>query len=183
MAKKPTRRSKEKYPALIPHLNLRTRFEQIDYDYIDQLTDAEKDWLNRFTEEYTNASFKNKKDRIHNPNKKITTIDKNGKEVKTTYEKDSYNRNNQRNADILTRAKASGKIYGLEVIRFAAEQLSPEELIIQRETLKEILESEETIKRAETDKNFKKIIEEFKEKLEDLDQLFHEMKSSYNSGD
>lgn len=159
MAKKLTRRSKEKYPALVPHLNLKTRFENIDYDYVDKLTDAEKDWLNRFTEEYVNASFKHK-NRVHKKKKD---------------ELDSYKRNNDRNKDVLTRAKASGKIYGLEVIRFAGEQLSPEELMIQRETLKEILNSEETLKRAETDKDIKKLVEELREKLEDLDLLFQEM--------
>lgn len=165
MGKKPTRRSKEKYPALIPYLNLRTRFEEIDYDYVDQLTDAEKEWLNQFTEEYTNASFKHK-NRIHRKKKD---------------ELDAYKRNNDRNADILTRAKASGKIYGLEVIKFSGEQLSPEELIIQRETLKEALESPEAIELAK-DPKFKKILDDAREKLEDLDLLFDEMHGRNNSG-
>lgn len=166
MAKKPTRRSKEKYPALIPHLNLRTRFEEIDYDYVDQLSESEKDFLNRFTEEYTNASFKHK-NKVHKKKKD---------------ELESYKRNNDRNKDVLTRAKASGKIYGLEVIRFAGEQLSPEELIIQRETLKEVLESPKAVEMAAKDPKFKKILDDAKEKLEDLDQLFNEMHRSDDSG-
>lgn len=166
MGKKPTRRSKEKYPALIPHLNLRTRFEEIDYDYVNQLSDEEKEWLNRFTEEYTNASFKHK-NRIHKKKKD---------------ELGAYKRNNDRNNDVLTRAKASGKIHGLEVIKFSGEQLSPEELIIQREELKEVLESPKAVEMAAKDPKFKKILDDAKEKLEDLDQLFTEMHSSKNSG-
>jgi hypothetical protein len=164
MGKKTTRRSKEKYPALVPHLNLRTRFEEIDYDYVDKLTDEEKEWLNRFTAEYTNADFRHK-NKIHKKKKD---------------ELQAYKRNNDRNADILTRAKASGKIYGLEVIRFAGEQLSPEEIMIQRETLKEALESPKGIELAK-DPKFKKILDDAKERLEDFELLLHEMKSSDDS--
>ncbi len=164
MSKKPSRRSKEKYPALIPHLNLRTRFEEIDYDYINQLSDEDKEWLNRFTEEYTNASFKHK-NRVH-------------KKKKDKLE--AYKRNNDRNKDILTRAKASGKIYGLEVIKFSGEQLSPEELIIQRETLKEVLESPRATELAK-DPKFKKILDDAKEKLEDIELLLKEVHRGNNS--
>ena len=104
------KRKSEKYPALKPQLNLRTRFEIIDYDYLDQLSNKEKEWLNKFSEEYINASFKDKKDRIHNPNKKIIKeIKPDGTEIKITYEKDSYDRNNARNRDVLTRSKAQGE--------------------------------------------------------------------------
>jgi hypothetical protein len=167
MGKKPSRRSKEKYPALIPHLNLRTRFEEIDYDYVDQLSDSEKDFLNRFTEEYTNASFRHK-NRVHKKKKD---------------ELEAYTRNNQRNADILTRAKASGKIYGLEVIKFSSDQLSPEEIMIQREDLKEFINRGDILAMAEIDKNVKRLVDELREKLEDLEQLFYEMHSCNNSSD
>ncbi len=102
--KKITRRSQEKYPALIPHLNLKTRFELIDYDYVDELSEEEKEWLNKFTEEYVNANLdsKNLKKNLHKSKK---------------LKKDCYDRNNSRNRDILTRAKAQGKdidFHGLE---------------------------------------------------------------------
>lgn len=104
MAKKQSsgKRRKEKYPALKPQLNLKTRYELIDYDYVDQLTDKEKDWLNKFTEEYTNANFNHKGPKI---------------QKKKKHEKESYDRNNSRNRCILTRVKAQNKdvdLYSLE---------------------------------------------------------------------
>jgi hypothetical protein len=90
-----SKRAKEKYPALKPELNLKTRYELIDYDYIGRLTEEEKQWLNKFTEEYVNASLdsENVENNFHNT-----------QELK----RDCYRRNNARNRDILTRAKASG---------------------------------------------------------------------------
>lgn len=104
MKKKQTRRSKEKYPALKPHLNLKTRYDLIDFDYIDQLSEDEKEWLNKFSEEYINANIDNK-----NPKRNLHKSKK--------LKKDCYDRNNSRNRDILTRAKAQGKdidFHGLE---------------------------------------------------------------------
>ena len=89
------KRSRTKYPALKPELNLKTRYELIDYDYVDKLSEEEKAWLNKFTEEYVNASL-NTEDLDKNLH--------NTEELK----KDCYRRNNARNRDILTKAKASG---------------------------------------------------------------------------
>lgn len=51
------RRNQEKYPALRPELNLKTRQELIDYDYLDKLSPKELQWLNDFTEETVNTKF------------------------------------------------------------------------------------------------------------------------------
>lgn len=56
--KKQNRRSQSKYPALDPKLNLKTRADLLDYDYIDQLSEKDKQWLNDFSNEYVNADFK-----------------------------------------------------------------------------------------------------------------------------
>lgn len=106
-SKKPVkrnRRTEDTYPALKPKLNLKTRTELIDYDYLDKLSPDEKKWLNKFTEEYTNANldYKNLSNNLHNT-----------KELK----KDCTDRNNSRNRDILTRAKASGNAYYLEDLK------------------------------------------------------------------
>jgi hypothetical protein len=78
-AKKRTRRSGSKYPALDPQLNLKTRFEQLDTDYLNKLPknwtdpktgktwtdDQLKQYLNDFTNEFIHADFTTNKKRIH----------------------------------------------------------------------------------------------------------------------
>lgn len=93
--KKTNRRSKIQYASLKPEYNLKTRRDLIDYDYLDKLSPKEKEWLAKFTEEYTNASFKKGKKHLHK--------NKDGK-------KDCYDRNNARNRDIYTREKAQGSL-------------------------------------------------------------------------
>lgn len=105
------KRAKTKYPALKPELNLKTRYELIDYDYIDKLSETDKEWLNKFTEEYVNANL----DR-HDLSKNFH----NNIELK----KDCDRRNNARNRDILTRAKASGN------------HVSTDEILLNKKSLK-----------------------------------------------
>lgn len=80
MPKKISRRSKSKYPALDPQLNLKTRFESLDFDYLDQLPETwidpktgkkynPKDWLNNFTNEFVHADFRSNKKRVHKKKK------------------------------------------------------------------------------------------------------------------
>jgi hypothetical protein len=90
------KRARTKHPALRPELNLKTRYELIDYDYVWKLSEEEKEWLNKFTEEYVNA---------HLDRKELTNNLHNTKELK----QDCDRRNNARNADILTKCKAAGK--------------------------------------------------------------------------
>lgn len=86
-----------------PELNLRSRTELLDYDYLDKLSDKEKKFLNKFTEEYVNASLDVKK-KWRNLHKTKESI------------RDCFNRNNARNRDILTQQKAMGKHTYLEDI-------------------------------------------------------------------
>lgn len=76
------RRDKTKNAALIKKFTPRVRQEYLDYDYLDQLNDEDKAWLNKFTEEYLNASF-----------------EKDGTDIQPyeKYGKDSNDRNNARN--------------------------------------------------------------------------------------
>jgi len=115
---KKNRRSETKHPALKPELNLKSRYELIDYDYIKKLSEEEKDWLNKFTEEYVNASI-NTEDLSKNLH--------NTEELK----KDCYKRNNARNRDILTKAKISGN------------HVSIDEMFVKKKSLK--VDAEETL--------------------------------------
>lgn len=106
--KKQTKRSREKYPALKPEVNLKTRYELIDYDYLNKLNDNEKAWLNKFTEEYTNASLDTK-----NPRKNLHKTKK--------LRKDCYDRNNARNRCILTKANATGMVESYDNVKIEIE--------------------------------------------------------------
>lgn len=99
---KKSKRSRERWPALKPELNLKTRFELFDQDYVNKLTPAEKDWLNSFNEEWNNANFKHKGDNL---------------QTKDEHRKESYGRNNARNRCIWTRAKASGMSSSIEDLK------------------------------------------------------------------
>lgn len=85
------KRSKTKHPALKKNKNTKVRQELIDYDYLDKLSPEEKDWLNKFTEEYVCGSF------IKNNN---GTYSKKKNLHKTKEQRnDSWTRNNKRNND------------------------------------------------------------------------------------
>lgn len=80
------------------------RQELIDYDYVDQLSEADKTWLNKFTEEYinTNLDRNSLKNNLHNTKK---------------LKKDCDDRSNARRRCILTRTKATGEILYLEDLK------------------------------------------------------------------
>lgn len=102
--KKKTKRNSYKYPNLHPEVNLKSRFDLIDYDYIDKLSEKEKRWLNKFTKEYVNAdlNYKDLSKNLHNTQK---------------LKKDCTDRNNARNRDILTREKAAGLMEDFENVK------------------------------------------------------------------
>lgn len=93
-----SRRSAERYPALRRDLNLRTRADLIDYDYLHKLSPQELDWLDRFTAEYVGADFRHEK-KLHKTQKA---------------RRDCYHRNNARNRCIFTTAKASGRLSSMD---------------------------------------------------------------------
>lgn len=108
--KKPrNKREATRYPALDPALNLRSRFELFDQDYINKLSEKEKLWLNNFNEEYINANFKHPGKRIHRLDTVIKKVKTTGKNRKVDLAKqEAEHANNARNRCILTKAKASG---------------------------------------------------------------------------
>jgi hypothetical protein len=98
---KKNKRELSKYPALDPKVNLKSRIDLLDYDYLNKLNEKELEWLNKFTEEYTHASLNTK-----NPKKNLHKTKK--------MRIDCYNRNNSRNRDVLTKGKMSNKLDGIE---------------------------------------------------------------------
>ncbi len=117
--KKQSKRDRIKYPALDPNYNLKTRIELIDdlYDYSKDLSEADKDYLNRFSEEYNNANFTHEGKRVHP--KRIKQVEYKTKKNKRKrrdrktvdkFKKESEDRNNARNRCLYTKNKAFGAI-------------------------------------------------------------------------
>lgn len=107
--KKGTRRSKQKYPALNTKFMLKSRADLIDYDYLDKLNDEEKEFLNKFTEEYVSASFKPGRKNLHRTKK---------------MKKLCYDANNARNRDVTTKLKAYNKLMFLEDVARSEDELN-----------------------------------------------------------
>jgi len=103
MSKKPkkvNRRNTVKFPGLEPKYNLKSRQEEIEdiASYAHKLGPKEKAWLNSYVEEEINANFQH-------GGKKINKTKKAQREI--------YNKNNARNRDVFTRAKAQNKLDSL----------------------------------------------------------------------
>jgi hypothetical protein len=90
--KQKTPRHKEKYPALNPKRAVKTRQEQLEVPYLDQLNDKEKKFLNAFLEETVITNFQHKGKKIYKDRKPF------------------YDANNARNRCMYTAAKASGAL-------------------------------------------------------------------------
>lgn len=93
--KKNPKRYKAKYPGLTKRFNSRTKHEYIDFDYVDKLTEDEKEWLNNFNEEYLGGNFQHSGKQLHKTK---------------AAKRDCYNRNNARNRCAYSIAKARGKV-------------------------------------------------------------------------
>lgn len=94
-SKKKTNRSKQKYPSLTRKYNSRVRQEYLDYDYIDQLSDEEKQFLEDFNKEYYEARVGKQKDAG-----KKNRFTKGKKAVK-----EAQSNNNKRNSDLYGKIK------------------------------------------------------------------------------
>lgn len=140
--KAPTRRNTAKYPALQPKLNLKTRTDLVDYDYIDKLSAKDKRWLNNFTEEYVHANMRHRGEKLH---------------VTPEQKKNCYDMNNSRNRDILTRSKACGKAVGFDdVTEKDSLHNNPEQRFvdnIDKEREDGFLEKEESQKKNQDESN------------------------------
>lgn len=83
-------------------MNLKSRVDDIIdvASYADQLSPSELEWMNKFMEEYNNASFSkmNRKNLMKTKQEKL----------------DSYNRNNARNRDVYNRLKMNNDLVFIE---------------------------------------------------------------------
>jgi hypothetical protein len=95
--KKRTRYNKQKYASFNTKYQVGVRRELLgDIDYVDKLSEEEKDWLNRFLQETVVTNFNHGGENI------ITDPDEKRK---------LYSENNKRNKDVYALAKAKGALY------------------------------------------------------------------------
>lgn len=115
--RKKTRRESIKNPDLDKKYNLKTRQDLLDYDYLDKLDKKTLAWLNKFNKEYVVASLdvKNPRKNLHKTKKLI---------------KDCFDKNNSRNRDVLTRAKASNQLTDYELLTEEANDINYEDYLI-----------------------------------------------------
>jgi hypothetical protein len=116
---KKKKRASTKYPALNPRVNSRTKFDKIDYDYLDKLTPDEMDWLNRFSGEYYSGDFKKEEGSVRGDGKYLKSCIH---PTDAATRKECYDRNNHNNMDYLSVAKAKGEmLYPTDLIEAVDE--------------------------------------------------------------
>jgi hypothetical protein len=119
--KKKTTRDKKKNPGLNKHLFSRVKQEYHDYDYIDKLSEKEKQWLSTFTEEYLGARLNHKNKKLHRTKK---------------LKRDCFNRNNARQRDTYAIARATNALI------YAEGPVEPSDLYMSEDDIIELLDTE-----------------------------------------
>lgn len=112
------KRDLEKYPALNPRLNAKTRFEVLDMDYLKKLSDEELEFMNRFMAEYVSGAFK----KDENGEYSSENLHKTQEE-----RRECYTRNNTRNRCALTISNATGQTIRSDDITSIMDNISEEE--------------------------------------------------------
>lgn len=112
----------EKYPSLNPNRQVGNRKELVEVDYLDQLNDKEKEWLNAFNSETVVTNFDN-----HAGPKLYTEVED---------RRSLYRDNNRRNKCIYTIAKVSNKLdtvvnYKLDMQSMKDRHISYEEALVE----------------------------------------------------
>ena len=138
--KKLNKRQKTKYPGLVQNVNPKTRWEHIDFDYLDKLSDEEKRWLSNFNEEYLSGNF-------NHPGKRLN---------KTKEERrQCYNRNNARNRDVISRNRTNGWI-GVEKAHDIIETSATHNPGSHEDTIANLIDLKNTPKPSKDSKSLKR---------------------------
>lgn len=114
------KRDLDRYPALNPRLNAKTRFEVLDMDYIKKLDDKSLQYLNQFMAEYVSGAFKKNDEGDYSKENFHKTIEE---------RRECYNRNNTRNRCGLTISNATGQTLRFDDINDFIDNISCEEYV------------------------------------------------------
>ena len=109
------KRGLDKYPALNPRLNAKTRFEVLDMDYLKKLDDAELKFMNQFMAEYVSGAFKKTEEGDYSRDNFHSTVEE---------RRECYSRNNTRNRCGLTISNATGRTFRCEDISSFIDSLT-----------------------------------------------------------
>jgi hypothetical protein len=109
------KRDLDKYPALNPRLNAKTRFEVLDMDYLKKLDDAELKFMNQFMAEYVSGSFKKDEEGDYSDDNMHKTPEE---------RRECYTRNNARTRCGLTVSNATGQTYRCDDIGAFVDSLT-----------------------------------------------------------
>jgi hypothetical protein len=100
-----SKRRGDKYPGLNPEMHPKNRAEYIDFEYVKKLSDEEKAWLSKFSDEYYGATFAKVGD-WNGRRKDFHRLKKDRKACE--------HRNNSRNRDTLSLNKSLGRVDDLD---------------------------------------------------------------------
>ena len=114
------KRDLDKYPALNPRLNAKTRYEILDMDYLRTLSDDELKYLNQFMAEYVSGAFKKSEDGDYSKDNFHKTVEE---------RRECYNRNNVRNRCGLTISNAIGQTFRCDDINSFVDTITCEEYV------------------------------------------------------
>lgn len=140
--KQKSRRSKVKHAALKKRYNSRIRQEYIDMDYLDQLSEEELQWMNDFMKEWNNAGVSGIKDKTNKTAEESNRFHKTAKEAK-----ECTDRNNSRNRDMYSIAKAQNMIHkeDYEIIAGWLEEKEPVSNNYTEDAMVELLDESEKL--------------------------------------
>lgn len=115
------KRELDKYPALNPRLNAKTRFEVLDMDYLKDLDDASLKYMNQFMSEYVSGGFKKDEDGGYSDENLNKTPEE---------RRECYGRNNARTRCGLTVSNATGQTYRCDDISAFMDSLTDITLMV-----------------------------------------------------
>lgn len=93
------------YPRLNKGTNSRTKFDSLDYDYLEKLSSEELAWLNKFSGEYYNAAFAKEEGSVRGDGR----YKRDNLHTTDALRKDCQYRNNHNNVDYISVGKAKGE--------------------------------------------------------------------------
>jgi hypothetical protein len=128
---KGSKRRNTPFPGLDKKCHPRSRWEMLDYDYINKLSDEDKAMLSKFTDEYYGATLANKDD-WHGRKKDFHRLKKDRKACQ--------DRNNRSLRDIQTLAKATNTIDSVEDTAIKITQVRPTDLGSQENAVIDLLD-------------------------------------------